>query len=188
MIFWSYGLRKLRHKLKFFIRYHSGYGHQNWKICSFPWRAPKYIIIWTFNHVVLLDQATKQNHCLLYLLLIKSSVIKCILFYHMTFHVQYETFHVTVFSIIRLFGKKNEVHSNINYLFNLLTPQIELYYKAKFLIKVITKIFIFSWIFERIWEAKNPRGMFAKIFQITLLHLLTLCLTLFIKRNLRNHL
>ena len=36
----------------------------------------------------------------------------------MTFHVQYETFHVTVFYIIRLFDKKIEADSNINYLFN----------------------------------------------------------------------
>ena len=183
---WSFGYVILENYVKnwsFFIRYHSVYCYQIWHICSLPWIAPKYIIRWTFNHVVLLDHATKLNrytsantifmgkslgrvevynlellsitfhdplrsklnqlhlhlqkthrhqtrkgvdlwledaplnfllfrrlltyfHCRFWLLLIKSSVIKCILFYRMTFHLQYETFHVTVFYIIRLLGKK----------------------------------------------------------------------------------
>ena len=56
--------------------------------------------------------------------------------------------HVTVFYILKIYTYctcclKTEIQSNSNYLFYLLTLQVELYYIAKFLVIIITKIFMF---------------------------------------------
>ena len=47
---------------KTYLYYHNAYGHQIWQDCGLPWEAPIHKITWPFDHAVLRDHMTNQNH------------------------------------------------------------------------------------------------------------------------------
>ena len=49
----SHGTLKSRGKLKTYLQYQSGYGHQTWQDGNLSWWTPTHKVTWQFDHVVL---------------------------------------------------------------------------------------------------------------------------------------
>ena len=51
------------HKLKtLYLYFQTAYDHQTWQYGNLPWWALAHKVTWPFDHLVLRDQVTNQNH------------------------------------------------------------------------------------------------------------------------------
>ena len=65
---WSYSLARSSDKLKpLYLHFLNTYGHQTWWFGDLSWGAPIQLVLWPFNHVVLLYHVPKQKHLPQYL-------------------------------------------------------------------------------------------------------------------------
>ena len=49
-------------KLKAYLHYHNGYGHNTWQDGEFPWAGSTHEVSWQYNHIALRDHVINYNH------------------------------------------------------------------------------------------------------------------------------